>query len=62
MIIIALITIIAGLFISIIITGIAAAAYYWRWKYEAISERMHNAYPLVYKGKYKEALEILKDH
>lgn len=50
------------LFASIIVSGVIAAAYYWRWKYEEISERMHNAIPLIDEGRVEEARDLLEDH
>lgn len=48
--------------LSIGIMGAALAAYYFRGKYFEISERMHNAIPLIDEGKIEEARELLSDH
>lgn len=50
------------LFASIIVAGTIAAGYYWRYMYEAISERMHNAILLLDDGEIEKAREILSDH
>lgn len=49
-------------FFSIPVAGICGSAFYFRDKYFEISERMHNAIPLIDEGKYEEAREILSDH
>lgn len=58
----ALLLLISALFLAIIVAGVMASAYYFRNKYFAISERMHNAIPLIDAGRFEEARKILSDH
>jgi hypothetical protein len=50
------------LLFSIGLVGSIAAGFYWRFKYEGISERMHNAIQLIDAGQIEDAREILSEH